>query len=121
MMTPAKWHHHHAMRGPSSVPLLLALALVLPSLALALPLPRSPSSSTSTTASASASRSAGRDGARHDRARLRLPLQGVTRRRRGLPRGHGRPRGFAAPVGGGPAVSDMHVIACVARSLAWAT
>ena len=30
MMTPAKWHHHHAMRGPSSVPLLLALALVLP-------------------------------------------------------------------------------------------
>ena len=68
------------------MPLLLALALVLPSLALALPLPRSPSSSTSTTASASASRSAGRDGARHDRARLRLPLQGVTRRRRGLGR-----------------------------------
>ena len=57
------------------MPLLLALALVLPSLALALPQPRSPSSSTSTTASASASRSAGRDGARHDRARLRLPLQ----------------------------------------------
>ena len=75
MMTPAKWHHHHAMRGPSSVPLLLALALVLPSLALALPQPRSPSSSTSTTASASASRSAGRDGARHDRARLRLPVR----------------------------------------------
>ena len=94
---------------------------VLPSLALALPQPRSPSSSTSTTASASASRSAGRDGARHDRARLRLPLQGVTRRRRGLPRGHGRPRGVAAPVGGGPAVSDVHVIACVARSLVWAT
>ena len=84
MMTPAKWHHHHAMRGPSSVPLLLALALVLPSLALALPLPRSPSSSTATTASASASRSSGRDGARHDRALLRLPLQGVTRRRRRL-------------------------------------